>query len=141
MRRELKHGAGLAMLFLLAPTFCVQAHDVHQSRAEAEYNASTQRLAVGLTVFVSDLEFALSRQADRRMSLSSAPAPELDSQLQRFLKATFVVSDGGGKAADLHWVGRQLDAATAASAEPEVTLFFEISLPQGLQGTTLRHAV
>jgi hypothetical protein len=134
------HRAGLAALLLL-PALCVHAHDVHQSRAEAEYNAGTQRLEVSLTVFVSDLEFALTRQAERRMSLTSTPAAEVDSQLQRFLKTNFVVTDGGGKVADLHWVGRQLDPDTIASAEPEVTLFFELALPAGLQDCSLRHVV
>jgi hypothetical protein len=132
--------AGLAMLLLL-PAMCVHAHDVHQSRAEAEFNTGAQRLEVSLTVFVADLEFALTRQAERRMSLTSSPAPEVDAQLLRCLKANFIVTDAGGKVADLHWVGRQLDAATAASAEPEVTLFFEVSLPEGLGGCSLRHVL
>ena len=140
-RRELMHGAGLAMLLLLLPAFCVHAHDVHQSRAEAEFNASTQRLEVSLTVFVSDLELALTRQAERRISLTNTPATEVDAQVQLYLKTNFVVTDGNGKVADLHWVGRQLDAATVASVEPELTLFFEVSLPEGLQGCSLRHVV
>ena len=85
------------MLFLLVPAFCAHAHDVHRSRAEAEYNASTQRLEVSLTVFVSDLELALTRQAERRMSLTSTPATEVDAQLQRYLKMNFIVTDGSGK--------------------------------------------
>lgn len=134
------HGAGLALLLLL-PSLRVHAHDVHQTRAEAEYNATTQRLEVSLTVFVDDLELALTRQTERLMSITSTPAPELDSQLQRYLSTNFVVTDGSGKSAALHWVGRQLDPATIATAEPEVTLFFELSLPDGLKGCNLRHIV
>lgn len=131
------------LLFLLLPAFGISlhAHDIHQSRAEAEYNATTQRLEVSLTVFVNDLELALVRQAERKISLTTTPAAELDAQIQRFLKAKFIVTDAGGKVTDLHWIGRELDAATATSAEPEITLFFEISLPQGLQGHTLRHTM
>lgn len=136
--RGLQHGIGLAML-LLAPAFCACAHDVHQSRAEAEYNAGSRRLEVSLTVFVDDLELALTRQAEHRISITNTPAPDIDSQLQRFLAANFIVTDAGGKAAELHWVGRRLDPDSAKSAEPELTLFFEVSLPEGLQGSSLRH--
>jgi hypothetical protein len=128
-------------MLLLLPAFCIHAHDVHQTRAEAEYNADTQRLEVSLTVFVDDLELALIRQAERAISLSSSPAPEVDSRIQRYLTTNFVVTDGGGKPAALHWVGRQFDADTIASAEPEVTLFFEVSLPEGLDGCSLRHVM
>jgi len=117
------------------------AHDVHRSTAEAEYNAATAKLEVSLTVFVSDLELALVRQTEREMSLAKTPAAELDMQIQRYLGRTFTVTDSAGKPAPLHWVGRKIDPATEASGDPELTLFFEVPLPDGFKGASLRHAV
>lgn len=125
----------------LTSTLPLQAHDVHQSTAEVEFNASTQRLEVSLNVFVSDLELALMRQAERELSLAKSPAPVTDAEIQRFLATHFVVKDAEGKPAAIAWTGRQIDPATAASNDPEVTLFFEVPLPAGLKGATLSHTV
>ena len=51
------------LILLLWVTAEVQAHSLHQSTAEAEWNAETKKLEVSLTVFVNDLELALMRQA------------------------------------------------------------------------------
>ena len=119
----------------------LHAHSVHQSTAEAEYNAKTQKLEVSLTVFVNDLELALVRQCEREMRLDITPAAEFDAQLQAYLTKTFVVTDAAGKEAKIEWVGRQIDEETKKSGDPTVTLFFEIALPDGLVDAKLRHAV
>ena len=117
------------------------AHEIHRSRAEAEFNAMTKRLEVSLTVFVSDLEVALVRQAERAMSLEKTPVAEFDAQIQLYLGKEFVVSDAGGTSIPHEWVGRKIEAGTEASSDPEVTLYFEIPLPKGLDGVNLRYAV
>ena len=127
-------------LSLLAAT-CLHAHEIHQSRAQAEFNAKTQKLEVSLTVFINDLEVALIRQCEREISLVKTPATEVDAQLRLFLAKNFIVTDAAGKAAPVEWVDREIEAAAAASGDPEVTLYFEVPLPQGLTGTTLRHIV
>lgn len=120
---------------------CAHAHSLHQSTAEAEYNPATKKLEVSLTVFISDLELALVRQCEREMRLDKTPAAEFDAQIQAYLAKTFVVTDAAGKPAKIEWMGREWDADSVKSNEPEVTLFFEIALPNGLAGKTLQHTV
>jgi hypothetical protein len=141
MKSHLMHGARVGLFMLLITSGSLEAHGLHQSSAEAEYNSTTRKLEISLTVFVSDLELALVRQVEREISLSKTPAAELDTQIQRYLSKTFVVSDASGKPATLQWVGREIDVSTKASGDPTVTLYFEMPLPDGLQGTTLRHGV
>jgi len=103
-----------------------------------EWNATTGKLEVSLTVFVNDLELALIRQTQKELRLEKTPAEVLDEQIFQYLVKTFVIKTAGGKKADLIWVGRELDADTQKTDEPTVTLFFEASLPEGLPGSTLR---
>ena len=119
----------------------LHAHSLHQSTAEAEYNPKTKKLEVSLTVFISDLELALVRQCEREMLIDKTPTTEFDTQIQAYLAKTFVVTDAAGKPAKIEWMGRELDADSVKSNEPEVTLFFEIALPNGLAGKTLQHTV
>ena len=130
----------LAIFYFLGAAL-VQAHSVHTSTAEAEYNAQTKKLEVSLTVFVSDLELALIRQSEREMRIDKTPAAEFDAQIRFYLAKTFVVTDAAGKVAKLEWVGREMDAASAKSGDPAVVLFFEVEVPEGVQGATVRDGV
>ena len=125
--------------FLLVP--CLHAHSLHQSTAEAEYNPTTKKLEVSLTVFIDDLELALMRQSERLMRIDKTPAADFDAQIEAYLAKTFVVTDVAGKVAKIEWVGRELDAQSAKSGDPAVTLFFEIALPDGPAPKTLQHTV
>jgi hypothetical protein len=129
-----------AILSLLVAT-CLHAHSVHTSTAEAEYNAETKKLEVRLTVFVSDLEVALVRQSEREVRIDKTPAAEFDAQVQVYLAKTFVVTDAAGKVAKMEWVGREMEEASAKSGDPAVVLFFEVEVPEGVVGTTVRNAV
>ncbi len=120
---------------------CAHAHSLHQSTAEAEYNPTTKKLEVSLTVFINDLETALIRQCEREMRLDKTPAAEFDAQIQAYLAKNFVVTDAAGKAAKIEWVGRQIDEETKKSGDPTVTLFFAIAMPGGLADAKLKHAV
>ncbi len=131
----------ISALAVLLVVPCLHAHSLHQSTAEAEYNPTTKKLEVSLTVFINDLETALIRQSEREMRLDKTPAAEFDSQIQAYLAKTFVVTYVSGKAAKIEWVGRELDAESARSGDPTVTLFFEIALPRGLEDAELRHAM
>ena len=117
----------------------LHAHDLHQSTAEVEFNATTKKLEVSLSVFVSDLELALMRQSERELSLEKTAAAEVDAEIQRFLVAHFVVKDGAGKAAEIEWAGRKMEGGTAG--DPAVTLYFEVLLPGGITGVALSHTV
>ena len=130
----------LAIFYFLAAPL-VQAHSIHSSTAEAEYNVQTKKLEVSLTVFVSDLELALIRQSEREMRIDKTPAAEFDAQIRVYLAKTFVVTDAAGKLAKMEWVGREMDEASAKSGDPAVVLFFEVEMPEGVRGTTVRNAV
>ncbi|MDI1313381.1 DUF6702 family protein [Prosthecobacter sp.] len=128
------------ILFFVAVT-CVSAHSVHTSTAEAEYNLKTKKLEVSLTVFVSDLELALIRQSEREMRIEKTPAAEFDAQVLAYLVKTFVVTDAAGKVSKMEWVGREMADVSAKSGDPAVVLFFEVVMPEGLQGGRLQNAV
>lgn len=131
----------LAVILCLSALSSLHAHSLHQSTAEAEYNPTTKKLEVSLTVFINDLETALIRQSESEMRLDKTPAAEFDAQIQAYLAKTFVVTDATGKAAKIEWVGRQVDTESVKSDDPAVTLFFEIALPGALTNAKLRHAV
>jgi len=114
---------------------------VHTSTAEAEYNEQTKRLEVSLTVFVSDLEMALVRQSEKEMRMEKTPAAEFDAQIKAYLAKTFVVTDAAGKVGKMTWVGKEMEKESEKSGDPAVVLFFEVEVPEGGRGLTLRHAV
>ena len=116
-------------------------HAIHQSTAEAEYNADTRKLEVSLRVFASDLELALIRHSERMVSLDKTPAKELDPVIQAYLARVFILRTADGKPATIEWVGKQIEPASRPGDDDAVTLFFELSLPAGLQGCELRHTV
>ena len=128
------------ILYFLVAT-CLRAHSVHTSTAEAEYNGKTKKLEVSLTVFVSDLELALVRQSEREMKIEKTPAVEFDAQIRAYLAKTFVVTDAAGKVAKLEWVGREMEKESEKSGDPAVVLFFEVEVPEGVVGTTVRDSV
>ena len=129
----------LGLLLLSGPG--LQAHPVHQSQAQAEYNSESQKLEVSLTVFINDLEQALMHRTGQKLSLDKNEASLFDKQVQQYLAETFVVKDGAGNVATLEWLGRELEPGAEKSADPEVTLFFEMSLPGGPAGWSLSHSV
>jgi hypothetical protein len=128
------------ILLFLIPVV-VQAHSLHQSTAEAEWNAETKKLEVSLTVFVNDLELALMRQSEREMRVEKTAAVVFDEQARLYLAKNFVVTDAAGQNAKVEWLGRELDKETQKTGEPTMTLFFEIALPEGLQGVSVLDAV
>ena len=131
----------LCVIFSLLAVTCLQAHSVHVSTAEAEYNAKTKKLEVSLTVFVSDLELALIRQSEREMRMDKTPAAEFDAQVVAYLKKAFVVTDAAGNVGKMTWVGREMEKESEKSGDPAVVLFFEVEVPGGVEGASLRCAV
>lgn len=131
------------MCLLLLALSCagLQAHPVHQSHAEVEYNAARQTLEISLTVFLNDLELALSQQAGEPLTLEKMEAKAFDAQVQTYLAKTFVVKNAAGDIMTHTWLGRELTSSDGKGGDPELTLFFEVPLPGGLQGCSLRPAV
>ena len=114
-----------------------RAHPVHTSFAEADYHADERHLEVALRVFADDLEAALGAQVGRKISLEKTAPAELDSLIQAYLAAHFTVrAPTGGPALPFRWVGREFK-----DRDNELWLYFEVTLPGGLQGARLRHGL
>jgi hypothetical protein len=133
----------LTLIFALALGFSwqAQAHTLHQSTAEAEYNSKIKKLEVSLTVFIDDLELALIRQSEKRISFEKTAEAELDAQIQIYLIKNFQLMNAKGGSSKLTWVGRKVDDAAVQKEDPKVILFFELDLPDGFSGITLRYAI
>ena len=130
-----------AIIFLLWAAIGVQAHSLHQSTAEADWNAETQKLEVSLTVFVNDLELALMRQSEREMRVGKTAKDVFDAQARLYLSKCFIVTDVTGQKIKIEWIGCELDASTQKTAEPTLTWFFEITLPLGLKGVSVWNGI
>lgn len=120
---------------------CLLAHSLHQSIAEAEYNAQTKKLEISLTVFINDLETALIRRAERDLRIERTPSSVFDAQIVAYLGAVLNLTDAAGHPAKLEWLGRQVDVETQKSSDPTTTLFFQFTLPKGLADAKLQHAL
>ena len=126
----------LFIVIACACTTLARAHPIHRSIAEADYSRATQTLEVALRVFADDFEAALSARAKRKISLEKTPAAEIDALAHAYLTETFTVKSSDGTAAVPRWVGRELK-----DAENELWFYFEVSLPSGVEGARIRHAV
>ena len=139
MLNALRHSF-ISLALLLSMQATAHAHALHQSTAEAEYNPTTKHLEVSLRLFVADLDLALMRHSERRVSLETTPAKDLDPLIQAYLASVFVLKSADGKSIAIDWVGRESENTTAQGEDSAVTLYFELSLPQGLGGQTLQHS-
>ncbi|SKA76370.1 hypothetical protein SAMN02745166_00159 [Prosthecobacter debontii] len=118
----------------------LQAHDLHQSTGEMEWNAETQKWEVSLTVFVNDIELALIRRFEKLLFLEKTPAAEFDTAVLTYLTTTFIVTDAEGIPAKIEWVGRELESESTKRGDPTLVLYFQIALPQP-QGLHVKNAV
>lgn len=119
----------------LAPRL-LRAHPIHTSHAEADYNLQTQRLEIALRVFADDFAHALSVRAGKQLSLEKTPAAEFNAAAFAYVKEHFTVNLRRQSPLALTWVGRELkDAAN------ELWFYFEIALPNGVEGIRVRHAL
>lgn len=123
----------VSLLLLVTVAFAAPAvHHFATSLAEADYNPETKRLEVALSLQSSDLEWVLSRRAEKRVSLETTP--KVDELVEAYIKEVFHAKLEGGDAASFTWIGKEL--------EPRVIwIFFELDLPDGLAGVELTNRV
>ena len=112
------------------------AHPLHLSHAEADFNRATGKLEVALKVFADDLEARLTARAGHRVSLEKTPPAEFDALCLAYLAETFTVKSRDGTPRSIQWVGREFK-----DAENRLWFYFEVPLPDGVEGARLRHAV
>lgn len=127
---------GVFVVALLGLGTAVSAHPIHTSLAEADYNATTRTLEVALRVFADDFEAALSTQEKRKISLARTAPDEFEALTRAYLAQRFTIKSSNGKAVSLRWVGRELKEAAN-----ELWLFFEVPLPDGVEGAVIHHAL
>lgn len=121
-------------LALLLPV--ARAHPIHTSLAEADYNRTSRKLEVALRVFADDLEAALAERTRTRISFLKTPPAEFMPALRAYLGERFVVRAADGRAVPHEWIGHDLKDATN-----EIWIFFELTLPTGLENATVHHAI
>ncbi len=120
-----------ALAFCFA-TAVAWGHPFHVSIAEAEYNAATKMLEVALQVHPTDLEAAVRRQSGQRIVLETSA--NADEQIVAYLRRSFVVKPKCSEPTTLRWVGKEV-------AVKHAWLYFEVSLPQGLEGVEITNSL
>lgn len=123
------------MATLLLP-LAAQAHPIHRSIAEADYNQESHVLHVALRVFADDFETALSAHAKQKLSLEKTPPANLDAAIRAYLAERFTIKSRDGRVAAQKWIGREL-----RHAENELWLHFEVPLPTGIDGAKIFHGM
>lgn len=104
------------------------AHTFHVSLAEGQWNEQSQRLEVALRTLPGDLERSLSDAHQRHITLEKEA--QLDRLIAEHLRQVFIVRDPSGQERAHHWVGKELKPE-------EIWLYFEVDLPNGLEGSEL----
>jgi hypothetical protein len=125
-----------SVIILLALGANGAAHPIHTSTADADYNPTARNLEVALRVFVDDFEAALTTREKRPISLERTPAAEFDALTRVYLAEYFTVKAADGARVTLQWIRREIKESAN-----ELWLYFEAPLPQGVDGTTIHHAI
>lgn len=106
-------------------------HPSHVTIAEAEYNPESGKLEIALRVDQpGDLEKALSSRTGNKIDLENSK--NIDKIITEYLQKTFQVQHSDGRLAKLEWVGKEVTIKTA-------WLYFEVVLPDGLEGVEITH--
>lgn len=124
------------VIMLLALGANAAAHPIHTSIAEADYNPTARNLEIALRVFADDFEAALTAREKRTISLDRTPAADFDALTRAYIAEYFTVKATDGSRVTLHWIGREIKEGAN-----ELWLYFAAPLPQGVDGTTIHHAM
>jgi len=129
-RHTLLRNRCLLILGAFLVTTGLLAHTFHVSLAEAEFNRQSGDLEVALRLSPEDLEKALGIAAGRRISLEREP--NIDQRILAWLRQGLVVRAANGERREIKWVGKEIKPAVA-------WLYFEIPLPEGLDGAEVEN--
>jgi arylsulfatase A-like enzyme len=113
--------AWLPIVFLLLALRVAAGHPVHESIAEASFDASRGALEVALRVDAVHFEEMLCRRAGRAVTVEDDD-PAIDGLIAGYLEETFRVRRPGGVRAEFRWVGREIETQ-------DLWLYFEMLLP------------
>lgn len=121
---------GLALAATAWPARRVLAHPFHATFAEVRHNAETNSLEVAMRVAPNDLEDALSRRVEGRVSLDRRA--DIDALITGYVRDVFVVTDGEMTLSPT-WVGKEIESHQIA------WLYFEFPLPADVKTVTVRN--
>ena len=107
------------------------AHDAHVTLAEVEHVSEAATLQVALWIESLDLDAELAARLDHPPVLETATA---DTAIVALLRDHFVVRDASGAVRPLQWVGKEIGPR-------ESWLYFEVEVPDGIDGLTLRYTL
>ena len=120
----------LLLTVCAAPLHQATAHTFHTSLMSMEYNRQEQLLEISLKVYSHDLESILTRRSRRDVRLGKTPDAE---QLTfAYLQEAINLKNGAGETKALRFVGTEVQNQVA-------WLYFEIKMPEGLNGAQLRN--
>lgn len=83
-----------------------------------------------MRIFADDLENALTRRANARVSLDRTP--DVDKQILAYVNDSFELKNKNGQQKRLTWVGKEVKVDA-------VWLYVEAPMPEGLDGAQLRN--
>lgn len=120
----------LALMIVISFAPAIWGHPFHASIAEAEWKPTKNTLEIALRGHGSDLENALRLRTKKRIDLEKTK--DIDKLIADYLANVITVKQKNGKKATLTWVGKEITVKAT-------WLYFEISLPAGLEGATIEN--
>ena len=111
---------------------CSAAAGLHFSQTEARYDRAQGRLLLTVRVQTSDFEAALSERANHK--ISAADPGSLAPLALDYIREKLLIKTAAGDSIRLDWAG--IDVTDA-----HLFLFFEVSLPKGIEGASLANTV
>ncbi len=129
-RRRLLITLLLLLCACVAPLPRAAAHTFHTSLMSMEYNRQEQLLEISVQVFTHDLESILTRRQRRSVRLDKTP--DAAALTFAYLQEAVNLKNAAGETKPLTWVGMEAKAKSTM-------LYFEIKLPEGLDGAQLRN--
>ncbi len=118
-----------AAVLVFAPA--LRAHPAHTAHADLDFRRGPDRLEITVRAVADDLEAALRADGGPAVSLERTPPDVLAPRLLALVRAGLRVTASDGTAAELRWVGHELDEE---SGHARVWIHLEAALPGGVEG-------
>ncbi|QRR04247.1 hypothetical protein HWI92_17295 [Dyadobacter sandarakinus] len=119
--------AVLSLPFLLAASL----HEYHVSVTQMQYNPAQKAFEISIRIFTDDLEKALTESAGQRILVKNGD--KNDPLVERYIRKSFVLTDGTRKPAALHYIGKEQE-------EDATWVYLEIPYQGTLAGCRLQNS-
>ncbi len=108
----------LIFLHLLPLFHCERteaSHDFHLSKCDIAYNKDAGSLEVSLSIFIDDLELALSKNGHNDLFLcTDREVEKADEYIFEYIQRHLIIKVDGRKLNDIEWVGKEVSDDLAA---------------------------